>query len=786
MEKLKFLLIVIGLTGVCMCGDLMAQEVRLGIIADLPNEAQLNQLNQPLLEEIRKTLGPSRPVSLVDSNVFTINWKIEPVAERYETLQERVDLILLIGAVSIRGALDRGVFEKPTIGLGVFDTDIQQIPYEEPGISGMPNFSYVLTARDLETEISKFREIVPFDSLTVIFDSRSDAAFNEVASIQKFAKIQEKLGIRMQGFELGEDIEVSLDQMPRITEAVFLVIPYERSAYEIKQIADILIDQKIPTFSLNRQDLDQGIMSSYSTANGFPQIMRKIAVMADGVMNGELLETMPVSLNVREEIFLNMVVARKIGFNPSFNLLFTANLIGDEADLDLPTYSIQQVIEKGLAENLQIKINAQEIDLVEQDIKTAKSQFLPTVTASATGVQVDSKSTSPITGNAETTLSGAGTVEQLVFSEQAIANIKIQQYLQDAQKHATQQVVIDLILDVFNAYFSILQLKANLNIQEENLSSSQKNLELAKLRSRLGYSSNADVYRWESEVANAKQALIEANANLILAKVQMNRLLNNTLEEDYDIVDITIEDDFFRIGNLDLIGNYVTGPAELKILTLFMIDEAKINFPTKQQLMANLDALNRQELMNKRLFYTPNVAVQGQVNNIWYRGGNGSVPAEGITFNNLPWNLGLSLSYPLFDGTRRQINLQTTHIQQEQLNNQITDLDQSLSLAVRSKILDMLTSRTNIAFSKTASENASKNFDLVQGAYTQGSATIIQLLDAQNASLQSKLAYALSIYEYLQAYIGLENAVGSYSLLATEEENLDFERRFSEFINNKK
>ena len=153
--------------------------------------------------------------------------------------------------------------------------------------------------------------------------------------------------------------------------------------------------------------------------------------------------------------------------------------------------------------------------------------------------------------------------------------------------------------------------------------------------------------------------------------------------------------------------------------------------------------------MNKRLFYLPSVAVSGQLNQNLYRGGVGSEPPLNSEFYNTTWNAGVVLSYPIFDGNRRKINLQRTTIQQQQLNTEIENLDQNLTLQVRSSALDLLTSTTQLKYTRVASENAANNFDLMQKNYQQGTVSITPLIDAQKVALNAKLAYSLSVYNYL-------------------------------------
>ena len=73
--------------------------------------------------------------------------------------------------------------------------------------------------------------------------------------------------------------------------------------------------------------------------------------------------------------------------------------------------------------------------LSEQDVKSARSNYLPDASASATGTYVDEETAELSNGqNPEYSTAGNITVTQTVFSEAANANIDIQRSLLEAEK----------------------------------------------------------------------------------------------------------------------------------------------------------------------------------------------------------------------------------------------------------------------------------------------------------------------------------------------------------------
>ena len=141
----------------------------------------------------------------------------------------------------------------------------------------------------------------------------------------------------------------------------------------------------------------------------------------------------------------------------------------------------------------------------------------PPLPSSATAVAINKGASNAFLMRSQYSLSGTGSLSQLIYSEQALANVRIQKLLKQAQEFTTEQQILDVTLDIIKGYLNILNAKANVEIQNENLENSKTNLKLAKVRVKLGASSNTDVYRWQGEVASGKQRLVPRLCLLLLA-----------------------------------------------------------------------------------------------------------------------------------------------------------------------------------------------------------------------------------------------------------------------------
>ena len=776
--KILFLIITLQLTNF-----IEAKEIKLGIISDFRENFLKKELFS-IKDEIQKGIGASHSIVMEDSYLKYADWDTDKAIRAYKELENSCDIIIAIGTISIQAATQKGEVTKPTIGIGVFDTEIQNVKITPASTSGVKNFSYVLSSVDIYDEISRFHELVSFKNLTVVLDDRSFSSYNTDKAAEKLKKLSEEFNTKIGYVRLSENLDESLNKITDSTDAVFVTLPYERSEAELKIITDYFIKRKLPSFTISSYQLNNGMMAAYSSPrSSMNYIFRKIAVMIDDYIAGTPLEEQSVTINEKKELTINMPVAHKVGYSPNMEILFTANIVGDMSQEGMKEYSIEDVIKIAMEENLDFKISKKEVEEAYMDYAIAKSNLLPTSDLSATGAQIDDHRANAAIGQAEKSVKATAQVQQVIYSDQVFANITIQKYLTEASKYGAEQAANDLIMDAFSYYINVLKAKTNIIIQKENYEASKKNLELATLRVSLGSSNNSDVYRWKSEVATSRQKVLESQTSYVLALTQLRTLLNNKIEEEFKIADISPENKFFKAFFEDYRDADEQTPENLKKIIDFMIEEAKINHPLEKQLMSNMKVVDRQKKMYKRRYFTPTVALQAQGDNVMWRGGKASDPLPGSSFEDLSWNVGISLSYKLFDGTKRKRDYQKAKIQEEKLEMQKYKLDNNLRLNIISKTLSLLTSTTNLEFSKISSENAQKNFELVQENYKQGAVSVVQLIDSQKAALSAKQGHAISVYDFLKAHIELEYSLGKFMVLADNDDSKAFKERMLKIIN---
>ncbi len=761
------------------CAQGENSNLRIGLLLDSrPRATDPGSDLDFLRKEIHKVLGAGRSVHFLPEH---LRFGAEPADYLSLANDPAVDLVIAVGPANAAMLAALGGLPKPTIAVGILDVELQRMPLAEPGVSGVPNFTYVLGTHAIEKDLEAFHRIHPFSHLAVIVSENLKDRLDFEGFFQRLAAPYEA-GVELVFWGAEAPMPVLSDSV----DAVYLTMVFERSPEEVAALAAAIAGRRLPSFAMGRSYVDAGIMGCVGDRNARDRIVRSLALIVEGVALGEELAAMPVERNLDEQWVLNAATVRKIGLDLSFETLFSARFLKADEPVGARRFSLREIIAEGLRSNLDLRIEKRNVDLAAQEMRRARSSLLPSVETSATLLQIDPEAADRAFGQQpERTGKGTGTVQQVLFSEPALANLEIQRYLAEAARHRADLVALDVVLNLATAYFDILLARTAGRIQDENLEASRRNLKIARTRHAVGYAGVADVFRWESEVARATQSSIQAFNSLYLAKVQLNRLLNRAdIGEEFEVEDTAISD---VLGGFDPagMGDLIRRAGDVEILTGFLVEEALGNMPSLKQLEANIKAAGRRQRMNYRQYYLPSVALRGQADYTFWRDGKGMPPASAAPLD-ATWNLAVHFTYPLFQGNQRKVAVDQTAVQQQQLRLQEESLRQQLSQAVRVRVTNLVSRGTNIHFAQVAAASARRNFELVQDAYEKGLLGIAQLVDAQRASLSASQGEAGAVYEYLVSYLQLENSVGGYTMFMTPDEREAFIGRLTAFFAERK
>jgi outer membrane protein TolC len=102
--------------------------------------------------------------------------------------------------------------------------------------------------------------------------------------------------------------------------------------------------------------------------------------------------------------------------------------------------------------------------------------------------------------------------------------------------------------------------------------------------------------------------------------------------------------------------------------------------------------------------------------------------------------------------------------------------------SVRTALVNVETSYEAAERALHAADAAQRTLDVTQAAYRQGTASLVDLIDAQTTALQTRQEASDAAYDLIRDWIAVQRAGGSFRVLRTPQEQSAFLDRLREFV----
>ena len=774
--------------------------VRVGVVFD-GHATVTRQLFDQVKQEVLTLTEGEFDVRFEDEDLLYGDWTVRSIDASIDVLLKdpEVDLVLALGPLASHTFCCREALPKPVIAGIVVDARLQDLP-ERDGASGVHNLNYLTFPSSFERDVELFEEIVPFRKLTVVFNRWFLDVVPELGEQAREVVSQRDLGFEL--IAVGDSVEEALAAIPDDAEAIYMAPLLHLPDAERERFIDGLRARYLPSFSLfGVAEVALGVLAGQRDSAFYNRLARRIALNVQRILLGEDPGTIPVAVPDRRRLVINMETARAIGIYPPWHLLTEADLLNEEPE-SFPVLTLRQAVERAVDANLDLAARTRDVAAGAQTVRVARAALRPQLELGLTGVQIDrDRAAMDFSAQAERTWTGGLTLTQLIYSDPALANVKIQGHAQLTREQELEQLRLDIVQETMVTYMNVLLAETVEQIRKINLELSRSNLELAQVRRTVGTAGPGEVYRWQSEVATARRDLVDARAFTYQARVALNRLMHRRLEEGYLTEDITLDlvmdRDLSRpegaaaprdgagggsilFRSRQQVVGYTLTPLHFEIFRQFMADEGLARAPELARLDAAIDAQERALKSARRAFWSPEVALQAGLDDVLSTGGEVSSLVDSM--EDLSWSLALSASLPLYAGGARRAEVTLAEDSLADLELQRQALAERLEQLIRSKLYLTNAAYSGIQLTREAAAAARKNLDVVTDSYSQGVVDVLDLLDAQNASLQADLAAASALYEFFINLIDVERAVNWFEVDRSTQEQAAWFSRLEKFF----
>ncbi|MBQ3605082.1 MAG: TolC family protein [Muribaculaceae bacterium] len=303
---------------------------------------------------------------------------------------------------------------------------------------------------------------------------------------------------------------------------------------------------------------------------------------------------------------------------------------------------------------------------------------------------------------------------------------------------AARKSRLDMVNQVKTAYYSLLLAEDSYKVILESYENAKETHDIYTKKHKLGAASEYDVLRTSVAVKNIEPQLMQGEITIKQARLQLCLLMNMDVNVPFKPTTTLSDYEKTMYENTLAIDKSIDQNSDLKMLDI-------------QTQLLN-DALDIQ-----RMSWYPTLALTANYN--W------TSMSDGNPLKNFRWSpystVGLSLSFPLFQGGQRYNKIKQARIQVEEMSFQRENLEQAINMQVELAVDNIHVNVKQIAACAENVKQAERAHEIMDKSFKIGAATYLDFRDAQLALTNTRLTYLQAIYNYLIATNNLELLLGN-------------------------
>ena len=414
---------------------------------------------------------------------------------------------------------------------------------------------------------------------------------------------------------------------------------------------------------------------------------------------------------------------------------------GDTASAGTPI-TFEQAMQIALDKNITLAQAQNAVASSDASVRGAKMSFLPNLQLSTSGAQTFGRNFSENTGNVlnQTNQSVNAGISSSITLFNGMQNVAT---LHEAEKNQTAST-LDLarakqttVFTVASNYLSIITAQEQLKVQLQNLASLQAQEDQIKKMVDAGARAISDLYTQQASTAAARLAVVNAQHDLELAKVDLIQTLNLDPKVTYDFVAPTVNDTAVATFNLDSL----TARAYAQRSDL-LAESARVDASAQGVKAANAG-------------WWPTVSLSAGYNSSY------SSAAELPFLNQFDQarggSISIGVSIPIFDRGQTSVAAQKAKVEEDNATLALDAQKQQVAVDVKRAYLNYQSAAEQLAAAQAQLTASNLAVTTSQQRYQAGAGTLVELTQARAAQVQAASAvvsarYGLVFQQTLMSY----------------------------------
>ncbi|MEW6653019.1 MAG: TolC family protein, partial [Bacteroidota bacterium] len=291
------------------------------------------------------------------------------------------------------------------------------------------------------------------------------------------------------------------------------------------------------------------------------------------------------------------------------------------------------------------------------------------------------------------------------------ANISQKQNSLEASQYNIAKLKQTIVYQTTDFYYVVLNAEDLMRVREENVKYFQKFYESVNERNKLGSVAVADVYAAQVQLGNAELTLIQAQNAYDQSKNGLLSYLALNVMEDYTLVN-----PFGADREIDT-NSFLKNFEDMKTLVSVALDK---RFDFKSQQLEVKSAVKGETIAFAGVL--PSLSAN-------YNYGTGAVSVDKL-FDRKSLNVNMSLNIPIFSRFATETAIQLAEINTMNAKEDLMALERQIKIEVKQGYNDLIAAKKSLEVALKNVTAAEENRKINQERYNLGSATILEVLQA--------------------------------------------------------
>ncbi|HED06105.1 MAG TPA: TolC family protein [Ignavibacteria bacterium] len=291
----------------------------------------------------------------------------------------------------------------------------------------------------------------------------------------------------------------------------------------------------------------------------------------------------------------------------------------------------------------------------------------------------------------------------------------------------------NLSYETVKLFYTILFVEKSLDVKNQQINTLNSHLEITQKKVESGTATDFDVLTTKVRVASAENGKADIENSINKEKIALKSLMGLSSNTPLKIQ-----------GNLSLIKQSINLDSLMALA-----------FNQREEIKMALDANNSLKMQKQVASLSDMPTLNALVN---YGLKNGYMPNLNALRGN--WIVGISANIPIFNGNRKEAQVQEVQANLNANNEQIATLKRKIKIEVEQAISELKTSRSQLSTAKLQVEQAKQALRRARSSYKNGVITNLDLLDAETSLAEAQFSHLRVIYQNVINTYSLREAVG--------------------------